>query len=548
MRLLSSRLHILLAFAIACAFALTVALSLPAGASAAKPSKIEPRLAKLVEKKDKNAAVEIILRGPDTSKLFTKYAKGGTYMPLVDAVATEVKVKDLEKLAGDPAVSYVLADAPVRPLGAVDYSQIVTTYPYANKAPRAWDYGLDGRGVGIAVIDSGVAPVADFGGRLVQVTGPNQMWSNDDLVGHGSFVSAIIGGRSVDGKFIGIAPGASIYALNVANPAGVNSSDVISALQWVYENAHTYNIRVVNLSLGESLPGSYQQSLLDLAVERVWAAGIVVVVSSGNGGPGAIDFAPANDPLAVTVGATDHRGTKANVDDILASFSAYGTTVNGYSKPELLAPGRLIGSLTPLGSVLEQTAPLANRIAPGYAKMSGTSFAAPQVAGAAALLLQRNPDWSPDQVKGILVRKGIAISGTATPALSLSFVDGYVGTPEPANQGVAALVCAPGSTCLADNGTSTVASYWNSATWNSATWNSATWNSATWNSATWNSATWNSATWNSATWNSATWNSATWNSATWNSATWNSATWNSASWDDPSDVEPVEPVEPPAVG
>jgi serine protease AprX len=404
----------------------------------------------------------------------------------------------------------------------------------------------DGSGVGIAVIDSGVAPVADFAGRLVQVLGPSQTWSNDDVVGHGSFVAGIAAGKSSDGKFIGIAPGASLYALNVANPAGVYSSDVIGALQWVYENAHAYNIRVVNLSLGESLPGSYQQSLLDLALERVWAAGVVVVVSSGNGGPGAIDFAPANDPLVLTVGASDHRGTKDSSDDTLASFTALGQTVDGYQKPEMLAPGRLITSLTPLGTLLEQSAPAENRVAPGYAKMSGTSFSAPQVAGAAALVFQKHPDWSPDQVKAALVLKARAVNGTSLRSLDV-YASTSVAEPGLANQGVLALVCAPGATCLADDGTSTVASLWNSATWNSATWNSATWNSATWNSATWNSATWNSATWNSATWNSATWNSATWNSATWNSATWNSVAWNSASWDDPSDVLPEpEPVSDPA--
>jgi serine protease AprX len=498
------------------------------GASA----KIEQRLAKLAEKKDKNAEIAIILRGPDESKLFARYARKGQRLPLVGAVATQVKVKELERIALDPEVSYVYADAPMQPTGVVDYEDLRTTYEQTDRAQRVWDQGFDGRGVGIAVIDSGVAPTPDFAGRLVQVTIPGQSWANTDVVGHGSLVAGVAAGSATSGRFIGVAPGASVYALNVANPAGTNSSAVIAALAWVYENAHAYNIRVVNLSLGEALPSSYKQSLLDLAVERVWASGVVVVVSSGNLGPGKIDFAPANDPLALTVGATDNRGTKDPVDDLLASFTAYGTTVGGHAKPELLAPGRLIGSVLPDGTVLDSLAPPQNLLSEGYAKISGTSFAAPQVAGAAALLLQKHPDWSPDQVKGALASQARAVSGTNLRSINVELA-ANLSAPAPANQGVAALVCAPGASCYADNGSSTVAS-----TWSSATWNSATWNSATWNSATWNSATWNSATWNTASFDSATWNSATWNSATWNSATWNSATWNSAAWDDPADVLP----------
>jgi serine protease AprX len=519
------RLSLPLAALLALMLSLLVSFSLPASASAGEgaSAKIEPRLAKLAERKGKNELVEIILRGPDTNKLFSKYAKKGAPLGLVGGVATSVKVKDLEKLAEDPEISYVLADAPVQPLdGPVDYDELKTTYDQTDRAHMVWNQGYTGAGVGIAVIDSGVAPTADFAGRLVQVTMPGQPWSNNDVVGHGSLVAGVAAGSATSGRFIGVAPGATIYALNVANPAGVNASDVIAALQWVFLNAHTYNIRVVNLSLGESIPSTYTQSVLDLAIERVWAAGIVVVVSSGNGGPGMIDFAPANDPLALSVGATDNRGTSSTSDDRLATFTSYGTTVAGHAKPEVLAPGRLIGSVLPDGTILDELAPAQNLLSDGYAKISGTSFSAPQVAGAAALLLQRHPDWSPDQVKGALVSQARTVTGTSLRSmnLELSFA---LASPAPANQGVAALVCAPGASCLPDNGTSTVASLWNSGTWNSGTWNSGTWNSGTWNSGTWNSGTWNS--------------------GTWNSGTWNSASWNSAAWDDPADVLP-EPEIP----
>ena len=308
--------------------------------------------------------------------------------------------------------------------------------------------------------------------------------------------------------------------MNVNNPGGVHSSDVIDALQWVYENAHTYNIRVVNLSLGETVAGSYQLSTLDLAVERVWAAGIVVVVSAGNGGTGAIDYAPANDPLALTVGATDPKGTNSSGDDVVTSFSATGTTQGGYAKPEMVAPGRLIASVLPAGTTLALLAPAANKVAPGYASISGTSFAAPQVAGAAALLLQKHPDWSPDQIKWTLVQKAHGIAGgQSLRTLEANAAIG-VATPGLANQGVLALVCAPGSTCLADTGVSTLSSSWNSSSWNSSSWNSSSWNSSSWNSSSWNSSSWNSSSWNSSSWNSSSWNSSSWNTSSWNLYSW----------------------------
>ncbi|MFN2469354.1 MAG: S8 family serine peptidase [Gaiellaceae bacterium] len=329
-------------------------------------------------------------------------------------------------------------------------------------------------------------------------------------------VASIAAGKSSDGRFIGVAPGANVYALNVNNPAGPRASDVIDALQWVHENAQTHNIRVVNLSLGETVASSYLTSALDLAVERVWASGIVVVASAGNGGAGEVNFAPANDPLAITVGSSDTKGTRSTSDDRIASFTSTGITVDGVAKPELIAPGRLIASLLPAGTTLDQLAPAANRIPTGYATISGTSFSAPQVAGAAAILLQRNPGWSPDNVKWALVRRAHDIPYTTLNGLDVE--DSLeVSSPGRANQAVLALVCAPGSLCLSG---STVASSWNSSSWNSSSWNSSSWNSSSWNSSSWNSSSWNSSSWNSSSWNSSSWNSSSWNSSSWNSSSW----------------------------
>ena len=389
--------------------------------------------------------------------------------------------------------------------------------------PDAWSAGYDGAGVGIAVIDSGVAPVSDFSGRLVQVQLPFQTWAADDLHGHGTMVAGIAAGKSADGRFIGIAPGASVFALNVNRPEGPRSSDVIDALQWVHENAHRNNIRVVNLSLSETVPSSYQTSPLDLAVERVWAAGVAVVVSAGNGGAlaGSVDYAPANDPLAITVGATDIKGTKDPRDDVVASFSASGRTIDGFSKPELVAPGRYLVMPVPGSSTIAATVP-ERIVAPGYAWMSGTSFAAPIVAGAAAEILARHPEWTPDQVKGALMHQTtpLAVAGTGVGEIDAAAAAALT-DPTNANENLWAFV---------ETDATSGGRVFNEATWTSHAKANSTWTSAAWTSAACTSATWTSATLTSATWTSSAWSAATWTSATWTSATWTSATWTSSSY------------------
>jgi subtilisin family serine protease len=180
---------------------------------------------------------------------------------------------------------------PVRPdtLGlplTIAFPSLASLYPKVIGAPAAWNSGYTGEGVGIAVLDSGVQSIADFGSRLVQVQLPGQT-TNADTYGHGTFVAGIAAGSAPAGNYVGIAPGATVYAMNVARVDGsVYSSDVISGLDWVLANHTAYNIRVVNLSLSESAQSSYLASALDTAVERVWRDGVVVVASAGNRGPG----------------------------------------------------------------------------------------------------------------------------------------------------------------------------------------------------------------------------------------------------------------------
>jgi serine protease AprX len=449
------------------------------------------------------AQTRVIVLGPGAAGAAAKHGRVLARLAIVGGVSASVRSGELAALAGERGVTRVARSVPMVRTGQ-SAPNLATVYPQVSAADKAWSKGYTGNGVGIAIIDSGVTPNADFGSRLVQVRLPGQTGALDDAQGHGTLVAGIAAGSSADGRFIGIAPEANVYAINVSRGSSVYSSDVVTALNWVFENAHANNIRVVNLSLTETLPSSYKQNILNLAVERLWASGVVVVAAAGNTGtsPSAVDFAPANDPLVITVGGLDDHGTAKPGDDTVATFSSRGTTMDGFTKPELLAPGRLVASILAPGSVLDGQAPAANRITPGYATISGTSFAAPQVAGAAAIILQLHPDWSPDAIKFALVDNARSMKDGSLVSLFLPAIVSLKAPTGLSNQGVAALLCPPGGPCLT---ASTIASAWNSSSWTSSSWTSSSWTSSSWTSSSWTSSSWTSSSWTSSSWTSSSW-------------------------------------------
>src|SRR5262249_33462022 len=210
-----------------------------------------------------------------------------------------------------------------------------------------------------------------------------------DGYGHGTFVASIAGGQAAG--YSGAAPGANIVSLDVLDDAGTGlESDVLAAADWIFKNRAKYNIRVANFSLLAGTDASFVFGPLDQAVEKLWLSGVVVVTAAGNyasnGQASGVRYAPANDPFVITVGAADINGTVGTDDDFNAPWSAYGYTPDGFLKPELGAPGRYMNGAVPTDATMYSEHP-ERVVEPGYMWMSGTSFAAPVVAGAAADLL-----------------------------------------------------------------------------------------------------------------------------------------------------------------
>jgi serine protease AprX len=363
---------------------------------------------------------------------------------------------------------------------------------------QAWDLGYDGKKVGVVVFDSGITKDDDFGRRVKkQVSLSPDSSTVNDIYGHGTHVAGIVGGDGSDsnGQFMGVAPGVNLYSVKVSDGIGMSyESDAVAGLQWALDYAAKNNIRIVNMSLNSTVEQSYHTSPLNAAIEILWFNGIVVIASAGNVYDGMtynpILAAPANDPFVITVGASHEQGTTDPADDIMTDFSAYGPTQDGFIKPDIIAPGKDIYSV--LSSQSNWAVEHPDRVALDgeYFRLSGTSMSAPIVAGAAALLLQAEPDLTPDQVKYRLMNATNRTLADPT-GQSYPYLDVYTAltniTTESANTGIEA-------SQLLWTGEDPVT--WDSVSWNSVGWNSVGWNSVGWNSVAWNSVAWNSVAWN----------------------------------------------------
>src|SRR6266498_5044233 len=354
----------------------------------------------------------------------------------------------------------------------------------------------------IAIVDSGVQARSDFRSRLVASVKICSLCTDnaDDAEGHGTMVAGIAAGS---GSYPGGAQNAPIVSVRTANADGESrTSDVIAAADWVLQHAKQYNIRVANFSLAGASDTSIRVDPLDKAVEALWLSGIVVVAAAGNhgqGGPVSMSYAPGNDPFVITVGALDQHMSSDPSDDTVPSWSAYGKTLDGFLKPDLSAPGRYMVAPTPMDGTIAKTVP--DRIvAPGYIWMSGTSFSTPVVAAAAAQILARHPEFTPDQVKGALM----------LTANYLPNAGGYSGGVGEIDAGVASTIDSPPNPNVGLYQFFRSDPFTGLHTFDAASWAAYLQSGASWAQASWAEASWAEASWAAASWAAASWSEASW--------------------------------------
>ena len=486
-----------------------------------------------------------------------------------------------------------------------------------------WSSNVTGYGVDVALIDSGVVPVngltyaGEVAGREtsvvsvdgltpteeVLVTGsdaevvpigtdaataswktyPGKVVNGPDLsfesqaanlryldtFGHGTHMAGIIAGfddgspkpKQVDPTttFMGVAPGARIVSVKVADSSGaVDVSQVIAGIDWVvqHRNDPGMNIRVLNLSFGTDGVQDYVLDPLTYAVEVAWRKGIVVVVAAGNRGYGSAKLNnPAYDPLVIAVGGADGHGTYGTADDTLPSFSSCG---DGTRNPDLVAPGQSVLSLRAPGSYADLTYPSARvGSTPRFFRGSGTSQAAAVVSGAAALVIEQRPGITPDQLKELLTTTAqpvpsatVACQGSgmldlkvalhaATPSVEESAQPSALAT------GLGSLNAARGSAILVDGrsaldterdifGQKWDAVDWAAKSWSGTSWSGGTWNGKSWSGDSWSGSSWAAKSWSAISWSAKSWSAKSWSAVSWSSNTWSMSakSWSGASWSD----------------
>jgi serine protease AprX len=374
-------------------------------------------------------------------------------LPLICGFSARVPAAEVPRIARIPGTTSITLDRPTHVQSAPGtYNNVPSVYKKTTNGDKLSNIGARGQGVTVALIDTGVTSLPDIAGAIKPVVGPTGVSqcvnfttepTCDDSYGHGTFMAGIIAGNgsSSGGKYVGMAPGASVLSLKIAGATGASDvSTIIAAIQWVVTAQPTYNIRVLNLSLGTDSTQSYTIDPLDYAVEKAWQAGIVVNVAASNRGPAAYTISdPANDPFVITVGAVDDKGTVGVNDDLLPNFTGRGpTATDNLSKPDLVAPGAHIVSLAAPGAAITTQFP--STMAAPYRRGSGTSMANAVVSGLVAELLSVQPTLTPDRVKYMLTSTARSAASSDPLAVGAGEVDGWAARtalPGLANQGVA---------------------------------------------------------------------------------------------------------------
>jgi serine protease AprX len=458
------------------------------------------------------------------------------HLPLIGGFSARVPATDVPRIAQIPGASSITLDRATHVQSAPGtYNNLPSVYKKTSSGDKLANAGARGQGVTVALIDTGVSALPDLATAMVPVAGVLGPTSCVNLTseptcgdsyGHGTFMAGLIAGSglSSNGKYVGMAPSAHILSLKIAGASGASDvSTIIAAIQWVVAHQATYNIRVLNLSLGTDSTQSYTIDPLDYAAEKAWQAGIVVDVAASNRGPSSYTISdPANDPFVITVGAVDDRGTASSNDDRLPDFTGRGpTATDNLSKPDVVAPGAHLVSLAAPGAAVTTEFP--STMAAPYRRGSGTSMSNAVVTGLVAQLLSVQPTLTPNRVKYMLMSTAHSTASHDPLAVGAGEVDGWAAMSAHAglaNQGVApslgtgSLAASRGSVSVqlddvnqtvldasSGNLTSTLTdvdtsgSSWFGSSWFGSSWFGSSWFGSSWFGSSWFGSSWFGSRW-----------------------------------------------------
>jgi serine protease AprX len=499
----------------------------------------------------------------------------GRQLEILGGFTAELPADRLDRLRAVAGVESVTEDAGLE-LSSADVeaqaAQAGSLYTIANEVTGAsamWDAGYTGKGVDVAVIDSGVVPVDGFKTPGKIVHGPdlsleaNSPAKNLDTFGHGTAMASIIAGRdsaasTVSGNssdFIGMAPDSRIVSVKIADAKGqTDVSQAIAAIDWVVQNRNKngLNIRVLNMSFGTDGVQDYVLDPLAYAAEQAWHKGIVVVVAVGNEGFGTAKVNnPAYNPYLLAVGSSNSKGTATTEDDVVSTFSNDG---DGTRNPDLVAPGEKVVGLRAAGSYLDTTYPAA-RIGERLFRGSGTSQAAAVVSGAAALLIQQRPTITPDQVKALLTGTAAPIPNATAAQQGSGLVDlrsaKNSNTPSAVQKfkvsvGVGSLEAARGSVHVKVGNTEIrgevdvrgrgfdsrqiAAGLRDGLNWKGMSWSGMSWSGMSWSGMSWSGMSWSGMSWSGMSWSGMSWSGMSWSGMSWSGMSWSGMSWSGMSW------------------
>ena len=347
------------------------------------------------------SSIELIVESNLSSEeenILTSIANIKYKLPLINSLVIEIEEENIDKLKSLKCLKTVFQNTHIT-------MQMDSARDIVN-ANMAQEKGYTGKGIGIAILDTGISPINDFSypkNRIIAFKDfINGKTSPYDDNGHGTHVSGIAGGNGTNsnGKYKGIATECNFIGVKVLNKEGKgNASDVLAGLQWIVDNKEKYNIKIINLSIGTNNTSSNDP--LVKAVENLWDNGIIVTIAAGNEGPKKFTISsPAISKKVITVGASDDNVTTTVWGNTLINFSGRGPTLECVVKPDVLAPGvNIVSCLS--NNISKQSNQIINK---NYFALSGTSMSTPIVSGAIALLLEKYNDLKPDDVK-LMIKK-----------------------------------------------------------------------------------------------------------------------------------------------